>query len=88
MEEKKAKMAVVSLFVSCRKGLRYNTNQKQSLLEGKLQFITFSIPIQIRSGNLQAKWDKDKSMRLDYFSKSDVKLWHVTVWIQTKFKVV
>lgn len=81
MEEKKAEMAGVSLFISCRKGLRYNTNQKQSLLEEKLQFITFPFPVQIRSGNLEAKWDKDKSIRLDCFSKSDVKLGHVTVWI-------
>lgn len=79
MEEKKAEMAGVSLFISCRKGLRYNTNQKQSLLEEKLQFITFPFPVQIRSGNLEAKWDKDKSIRLDCFSKSDVKLGHVTV---------
>lgn len=63
MEEKKAEMAGVSLFISRRKGLRYNTNLKQSLLEGKLQFINFPIPIQIRSGNLEAKGDKDKSMR-------------------------
>lgn len=86
VEEKRTEVAE-ALTLSCRKGLRHSLNQKQRLLEGKLQFLTPPIPTHFICRELEAKQDKDMSIRSGSFSKSGVKQGQVTGWIQIWSKV-